>query len=1146
MNFKRNLQISIKTKITATTLIIFVISIWSLAFFVSQLLHKDMERMLSEKQFSAASFMAAAVDNDLNDRMHLLEKFSMQITPSLLRNPAALQTFMEQQPVLTILFNSGAFIVGTDGVAVANLPLSVKRVGVGYMERDFIIAALKEGKTTIGAPVIGKKLKAPIFVIGTPIRDTRGVIIGALAGVTDLSIRSFLDTISEESSRKNGSYYLLVSKPQLQVVTSNDKNRIMTKLVPIGTQPKRDRFLQGQDGSSLITNSLGVEVLCSFKKLSQADWVVVVASPTSAAFAPIQAMQRRMFLTASLLTLLAGVLIWWVVRRQLAPMLVATNALNTFPVKMQPLPVTSQDEIGQLVTGFNHLLAIREKQSVELRDEKQRQESIVRGTNAGTWEWNVQTGETVFNELWAGIIGYSLDEISPVSIETWTKFAHPDDLQNSGELLKKHFNGELEYYHCECRMKHKNGQWVWVLDRGRVASWNDAGKPLWMFGTHQDITDRKQMENVLRDSRMLLDSIINGTTDAVYVKDTNGRYLLFNAAAASAVGKSREDVLGKDDHCIFPHGEAITVMEGDRKVIEGGVVKTYEEMVTDVSGEIITYLSTKGPLFDANGEPIGLFGIARNITERKQAEEQIKESEDRFRSLMENVQNVAVQGYALDGSVLFWNRASECLYGYRAEEALESNLLDLIIPTEMREGVAGAMQQMIETGEPIPAGELLLKRKDGSRVPVFSSHALLTPIARQPELFCLDIDLTELKKMEKDLLQAKAIAESANTAKSQFLANMSHEIRTPMNGVLGMTQLLEMTELTHDQREYVDALKLSGKNLISLISDILDLSKIEAGKLDIVMADFSLHHSINDVILMQKTVAFEKHIALDLSLAKDIPPLLVGDQLRIKQILLNLLVNAIKFTAEGRVTLSTLLLEQHENFALIQIAVRDTGIGISPESLGNIFKPFTQEDGSISRKFGGTGLGLTISLRLAELMGGTISLESTQGVGSCFTVTLPFSVGRETATIRTDTPLPTIGWDGPPLRILFAEDDQVNIKFGASLLKKLGHDVTVVENGRECLTALEQSTFDLVLMDIQMPIMTGEEALREIRSKEQGTTNHQPIIALTAYSMRGDMERLLDQGFDGYVSKPLITRELIAEMKRVMGLSGEAMEETHG
>jgi CheY-like chemotaxis protein len=406
------------------------------------------------------------------------------------------------------------------------------------------------------------------------------------------------------------------------------------------------------------------------------------------------------------------------------------------------------------------------------------------------------------------------------------------------------------------------------------------------------------------------------------------------------------------------------------------------------------------------------------------------------------------------------------------------------------------------------------------------------------------LDISELKQLAENLTIAKDAAESANIAKSQFLANMSHEIRTPMNGVLGMCQLLEMTELTVEQREYVESLKHSGNNLLSLISDILDLSKIEAGKIILELAEFSLHQSINDIVLMQKSVAFKKRLALEQNLAKDIPPLLVGDQLRIKQILLNLLGNAVKFTSQGSVAISTQLLEQHDNFALIQIAVRDSGIGILSESLDTIFNPFTQEDGSISRKFGGTGLGLTISLRLAEIMGGTISVESTPGTGSCFTLTLPFTVGREIITIQTATPQTAIAWAGPPLRILFVEDDQVNIKFGSILLNKMGHDVIVAENGRECLAALEQGTFDLVMMDIHMPIMNGEEALRKIRSKEQGTTKYQPVIALTAYSMRGDMERFLGEGFDGYVSKPLITRELVSEMKRVMGLSGDEMEET--
>ncbi len=518
--------------------------------------------------------------------------------------------------------------------------------------------------------------------------------------------------------------------------------------------------------------------------------------------------------------------------------------------------------------------------------------------------------------------------------------------------------------------------------------------------------------------------------------------------------------------------------------------------------------------------------------ELKLQEEQLRISEARYHAIIED-QTELICRYLPDGRLSFVNGAYARYYGKNKGELIDRTFIpnipepDISMIIKSLKGISRD-NPMVEYSHHIITPEGEIRWQHWTQRGIFSADGTLT------EYQAVGFDISESKQMENDLQQARVAAESANIAKSQFLANVSHEIRNPMNGILGMTQLLEMTELTEEQREFVTALKLSGKNLLSLINDILDLSKIEAGKITIESAEFSLQNCIDHVVLMQKSVIFGKGLTLDLEVSEEIPQQILGDQFRVKQILHNLLGNAVKFTSQGGITISAQLLEQQESSLLVQLAVQDSGIGISPENLDKIFKPFVQEDGSVTRKYGGTGLGLAISRSLAELMDGYISVESSADAGSCFKVTLPFAVVKEDSATEESTHKTAVTCVASPQRILLVEDDQINIIFETSLLRKLGHDVVVVNSGTECLTALEHGRFDIVLMDISMPGMNGEDAMREIRRIELNTALHQIVIALTAYSLRGDKERFMEAGFDGYVSKPMVIVELVREMERVI------------
>jgi len=373
MNFNIFRRLSLKTKVTILTLAIFLFSILSLAFYASRMLHGNMQRLSGEQQFSTVSFIAAEINHELDERLRLLERIAANVNPAWLSHTASLQSFLEERPDLQGQFNGGVIAYRRDGSAIAEVPLSVGRVGVNYMDRDYMVGALKNGKATIGRPVMGPKLKAPVFVMAVPIRDAQGTVIGALGGVTDLSQPNFLDVVTQSRYGKTGGYLLVAPQHRL-IVTATDRRRIMEALPAPGVLPLIDRFLQGDEGSDVFVNPLGVEVLASVKRIPVAGWYVAAMLPTAEAFAPIRDTHRYLLLATAFLTLLAAGLTWWMVRRQLAPMLAAVNtlaALSDSNQPPQPLPITRKDEIGKLIGGFNRLLETLGRRDAALRESEQ-------------------------------------------------------------------------------------------------------------------------------------------------------------------------------------------------------------------------------------------------------------------------------------------------------------------------------------------------------------------------------------------------------------------------------------------------------------------------------------------------------------------------------------------------------------------------------------------------------------------------------------------------------------------------------------------------------------------------------------------------------------------------------------------------------
>ncbi|MGZ0708371.1 PAS domain S-box protein [Coraliomargarita sp. W4R53] len=645
-----------------------------------------------------------------------------------------------------------------------------------------------------------------------------------------------------------------------------------------------------------------------------------------------------------------------------------------------------------------------------MESEQTRNRNILKGTNAGTWDWNIKTSKLIINSRWAEIIGYTLEELAPINTETWADKLNADDLIHSEKVLKEHFEGRRDYYDVEFRQMHKDGKWRWVHARGCVVERAEDGSPIHMSGTHLDITERKESALALKESKEILNNVLNNIPVSVFWKDCNSIYQGCNQQFAEDAGMaSPEELIGKDDFAAsWGAHQAERYRDDDRKVIDSGKPRLLFQEPQTLNDNELWLETSKIPLRNTEGHVIGVLGTYVDITSRREA--------------------------------------------------------------------------------------------------------------------------------EKALIRAKDEAESANNAKDEFLAVMSHEMRTPLNPIIGFSETLLESIKQEPEHTFIRTVLSSGYRQLRLIDDILDYMRISRGSIKTSPEAFSIYDLCQTVV---SDSAFVTH-GLDLSIKNGKEGILIKEELlvetdllMVRRILDNLINNACKYTREGSVTLSISRDQMDQNRFRFQ--VQDTGIGISDEVLQRIFKPFSQADSSYTRKHEGVGLGLAICQKLVNILGGTISVESEINKGSLFTVELPLKVVEQNTAEPSPDEAPNVSTFGrlsKPCNALIVDDKEDNLLILKALLERFGATTTQARNGERAVDLCRTNAYDLIMMDLAMPVLNGLEATQLIRSDTPNKLT--PIIAVTADVSHHVQETCENAGMSGYISKPLHPKSLFREIERVL------------
>ncbi|MGZ4449511.1 MAG: PAS domain S-box protein [Nocardioides sp.] len=672
-----------------------------------------------------------------------------------------------------------------------------------------------------------------------------------------------------------------------------------------------------------------------------------------------------------------------------------------------------------------------------------------------------------------------------------------------------------------------------------------------VVATIRDVTHRERRDRELRDALSLVTATLESTADGLLVVGADGVIAGANSRFVEMWGIPEELMASRDDDRLlgFVLDQLVDPEQFVRKVQD-----LYQHPAEE-SNDVLHFRD--GRTFERYSRPqrvedqiVGRVWSFRDVTVRMLAQEQRREAlellssaDARFRSLVESSDDSIISATP-EGVVTSWNPASERLFGFSSDEVV-GRPIEMVLPAHKRDEVRALQRLASAEGGVRRTVETEFVARGGRHVPVSLTVSPIYDGERLTGVSAIVRDISEERARRAELEEAQAAAEAASRAKSDFLATMSHEIRTPMNGVIGLTGLLLNTTLDDVQRRYAAGVRGAGEALLAIIDDILDFSKLEAGKVDLERVGFAPRRMLDEVKVLLTGAAEDKSLQLLMACDPTVPPAVMGDAGRIRQVLINLAGNAVKFTERGRVDVRVTTATGRRP-GWLRFEVRDTGIGIDDATRARLFEPFSQADASTTRRFGGTGLGLAISRRLVDAMGGELSVTSAPGDGSTFAFEVPLptathAVADTSADLRRPVDLDTLAPQPVPMRsspatagarrVLVAEDNAVNQMVALGLLAELGYEAVVVSHGRFALEALEREPFDAVLMDCHMPEMDGFVATRELRARE-GEGRRTPVIAMTAGVLDDDRNRCLAAGMDDFVAKPVDVAILRATLAR--------------